>query len=389
MKSWPSWHPGQELKAEHLIGLEDFLLARSSIAETFWHGLEFFEVGTSLRARNEGGTLFVEASWLRGVTPGGHPVVLGHDDKLSGTVSLGGANSVVIDAAIVVNPREQSEKLVFEVGRAPEWNEEAKPGVRNPSKLELGRFRWLSDGSLEMLRRPMVRRFDALRPLDHAWRHWVEPLSSAIGVLVKDLEREKPPFTLWVISLSVELQRLSFEWPSIPIGEVLRRLRLVNWLRILPKERPASIDSLDQESAFFEDEELNGDELPERLAGLLGAKVPRRGRMDADQALNPDDVICTWVDRFWEVKFLRALTGGTLELHIPTQANPPQSLSLQNRDLTYVRSVDGNPKGNLMVYPLGPMPISVGSVYRFRMSKVVPSGLESAEFHFLRDMDDD
>ena len=100
--------------------------------------------------------------------------------------------------------------------------------------------------------------------------------------------------------------------------------------------------------------------------------------------LSPEDFSASWVDRFWEVKFLRPMSSGTVELYIPSKCNPPPNISVQNRELTYVRSVNGQVQGNFMVYPLGAIPIKAGSVYRFRLQKVVPSALEQAEFRFLQ-----
>jgi hypothetical protein len=255
---------------------------------------------------------------------------------------------------------------------------------RKPQVLDLGQFRWSADGGLETVRRPMVRRLAALQPFDEGWHEWVAPLASQVEALVAELERETGPVQLGTAGLAAEVQRLAFEWPSLALPELARRMRLINWLRLPAKERPHPTIYLMGDSPLLA-EDLTGDNLPSRLAELVDTGT-RRPVVETQRRLKPgEDVICTWAERFWEARFLRTLGGGTVELHIPSQANPPRGISVQNKELTYVRTIDGSPRGSFMVYPLGALPVKPGSVFRFRLDKIIPSALSEAEFRFLQD----
>jgi hypothetical protein len=381
MKSWPAWRPGMELKAEHLLGLEDFLLARSNLLEERAHGLDFFDRESSLAVRTDGETTQVEATTLRGVTPGGHPVMLDPEERILAALPEGEPGTPpVFDASIELNHPDFPGKLALLLAPASEGG--APPEAKS-RRLDLGRFRLDPGGALQLVRRPPVRRLEAIRPMDEAWQSWVRPFASRLEALLKELEHEGMSDKLPMFTLAVEAHRLAFEWPSLSVPALVRRLHLMSWLRTPAQDRAPLADYLGA-AARFVDEAVSGEELPERLAEFLAA-YEEKGLTEAQRRLTPEDVVCVWVDRFWEAKFLRPISGGTVELHVPNQANPPPNISLQNRELTYVRSVEGKQQGGVMVYPLGALPVKAGSVYRFRMHQIVPSKLVDAEFRFIQE----
>jgi hypothetical protein len=376
MKTWPGWHPGQELKAAHLLGLEDYVLTRAAILDERCDGVDHLDLDVSLRVHLAGKITTVELRDVRGVTPGGYPVEVEADEVLVEQLDSGGDNAT-FDAAVEVNPAEETEKLALRL-----W----APGAARLERrhLDLGGFHCGPAGALQWVRRPLVRRFDALRPFDESWTQWVQPLTTQIETLVRALDDERPPYPLGLVALATEVQRFAFEWPTLTLAQLLRRLQMINWLRVPPKERAPLEDYLAADTRAML-QETAGQELPRRLGELLDTEV-RHPQEEAQRKLKPgEDVVCTWADRFWEAKFLRPFAGGSVELYIPRSANPPEGLSVQNRELTYVRSVGGVPHGEGMLYRLGALPIKAGSVFRFRLGKVTPAALSEAEFQFVQD----
>ncbi len=379
MQTWPNWQPGMELGAEHLVGLESFLLCRSEIAEGGCRGVEDFDLGSSILVRRvDAMTLEFEVSHLRGVTPGSQPVMLRGEDRLAKKVSLPEEGEGCFDLGIELNVPGSPEKMMLRVvARGAETDSEAP---LPDGLLDLGGFRLDADGLLELVRRPPLRRLDALKPLDHRWREWVEPLRAAIESLAAKLEEER--LTLPMIGLAVELNRLSFQWPSLAIGELFRRLHLVNWLRLPPKDRGHVAEALPDVRSFLE-MGLPSDDLPLSLMGILEVELESSVTTAGPQRLKLDsDLECQWKRHYWAVKFLRKLSSGTLELELPKAAKPPMRISLQNREMTYVRSVEGTSTGDGVVYQLGDLPIFPGALYRFRLSNIVAEHLDSAKWRF-------
>src|SRR5262245_20857991 len=82
-RQWPSWHPNEELKADQLLGLEDFLLARAVLADEEAHGVDLFDWRSDLQIAWFEDGLQTSVKRLRGVTPAGEPVCVTTDEQLS------------------------------------------------------------------------------------------------------------------------------------------------------------------------------------------------------------------------------------------------------------------------------------------------------------------
>jgi hypothetical protein len=272
---WPSWHPETELTANHLCGLEDYLLSRTQILDEGAFGIErISDWRQSIQAEWTGTTVTISVGNLRGVTPGGQPVWL-RDDEPPLTQKIGDEQDPRIftpgqatDVWIIVNSTaERSDKLTLDVvaavsGAVPEW--------KALDSLYLGRYELPYPGGqkLQLVRHPIARRLCAFGPLvDPGWKEWVKPLRERLNSLLA--ENTAPGDRSAASSaLSAELLRLSYEWPFLPIPTLARRLRMIGWLLAYEDNRgsvadiAAAVDPIPSEG-------LTGEDLPRVLAHLL------------------------------------------------------------------------------------------------------------------------
>ncbi|MBK7674246.1 MAG: hypothetical protein IPJ27_05470 [Candidatus Accumulibacter sp.] len=114
-REWPSWHPRQELKADQLLGLEDYLLARAKLIDEEAYGVDHFNWRAGLaieKSEGEEGLYRVSVSGLlRGVTPAGDLVEVRGETQLSGlTPTLNLQRRDDLDLWIEVNPRRVAEE---------------------------------------------------------------------------------------------------------------------------------------------------------------------------------------------------------------------------------------------------------------------------------------
>jgi hypothetical protein len=278
-REWPAWHPNSEVRAQHLLGLEDFLLARAGLADEDAHGVEDLDWRTGVAFEDTGESLVVRVKGLRGVTPAGEPVDVPPDPPLAAAVpgDRGRSSEAVVDLWVEVNVRrpasEDAEapdppKLALRVDSVTlDVSHPLSPGEAH--SLYLGRYRWLYRGKEhELVHRPLVRRLGSFAPHDAAWDAWVQPLRSRIEAALAGAEqrvsRSEPAQAL----VAAEAARLAFEWPALPLPALARRLRLLSWLgqRALKADvRPAV------EAALLGFSVASGEQTPEALARLLAA----------------------------------------------------------------------------------------------------------------------
>src|SRR5687767_9082691 len=140
LRSWPNWQPGQELRADHLIGLEHYLLTRSAFIDAALPGLERFDQDASISVSAAGSALEVSMGALRGLTPGGQPVVLEAEERLTAGLTREDDPSVGFDAAIEVNPRDVEPKFVLRLEKLGGRATLVQPPEPRPERLDLGRF---------------------------------------------------------------------------------------------------------------------------------------------------------------------------------------------------------------------------------------------------------
>jgi hypothetical protein len=278
--AWPAWHSDNPLKADHLLGLEDYLLARAQIIDEGAWGVDAIaDWEESIRldwidppdgepaiARR-----VIRVTSLRGVTRGGHPIVL---DESRGNLEREIHDEVVaeqnFDLAINVNSREAgTPKLTLLLSVPEDGVEGIAEDFHEPQCLYLGRYRISIENqdTLVVVYLPRARRFSGFGPVSgKLWQGWVAPLTERIGNLLAAGGASSSP-------ANTELLRLSYEWSYLPLPALARRLRMVRWLNEWQKTpgTPPEADAGMQEFEAL----VAGDLLPEKLAGLLPDQMAR------------------------------------------------------------------------------------------------------------------
>jgi len=299
-RPWPAWHPLTEVKADHLLGLEDYLLARTALADEHAHGVDLFNWASSVVFESASPLLTVRISRLRGATPVGEPIYLRSDEPLAATLELKPeprrpgqatappAREAILDLWVEVNRRAGEAgaskdslpaKFVLVVEQVMVGPHEPlmPAAVSNEHRLYLGRYRWDAANAAELIHRPLVRRLGALEPHDDAWREWVRPLHASIEALLAQALRSASSGSPASAVLVNALSRLAFEWPAMVIPRLARGLRYVAWLCARQSNSRASevgasedLRSLDE----FPLDKLSGEALPQELARLLPDAAP-------------------------------------------------------------------------------------------------------------------
>jgi hypothetical protein len=281
LNKWPAWHANNELKDEHLLGLEDYVLSRTHILDEQAFGIDYIEDWEkSIQFAWEEKEGVISVGNVRGVTPGGQPVWLGQNEqdrlpprRMVGTTDHSLQGGVEIAIWIDVNSRGgNSDKLTIDSGfvQPGDFFESGTLG-----SLFLGHYRLPHPGGdtgLEVIRRPLCRRLCAFGPVSsQGWKSWVADLQRKLEQLLTALSDST--FGGYAAARS-ELLRLNYEWPVLPIPALARRLRMIAWLLDFEKNHGLAVDLatvIDPLSL----EELTGDELPKALAALLPDALPR------------------------------------------------------------------------------------------------------------------
>jgi hypothetical protein len=282
--TWPAWHPEQELKADHLLALEDYLLTRVLLADDGAWGVESLDDWRhciQAEASGDGMCLAVKVRRVRGVTPGGNHVWLYSDaDWLEAVVErvdqAGG-----FDLWILVNSRERgAPKLSLQ----PAWVPSGELGspvyaYDKPDALYLGRYRVPSpfpEQGLEIVHHPVPRRLSGFGlAAGESWQAWVKPLRERLEAVSQDLA-SRPLATPRQVAAMAELSRLIFEWPVLTIPMLARRLQLIAWLREA-SEGPLTAPDPAIAASPFALAEITGDRLPQALADLIKLGRERTG----------------------------------------------------------------------------------------------------------------
>ena len=267
---WPAWHAGNQLHADDLLALEDYLLTRVHLAEDGAAGVDGVANWTeSIRQELVEGKRILKVGGVEGVTPAGQPVHLSAEDPLICPSWDGDELNPgdLFDLGIRVNSREKDAAKLTLIARPMQSTSERADipsDFYNANTLYLGRYRIPRTEQavpLTMEYKPRPRRFCGFGPVgDPAWRGWVNPLADRLENLLRGVEGSASP-------VSVELARLAWEWPLITVPALTRRLRMVHWL-VARQEKPglapdfaAALDPADNA--------LDGNDLPAALARLL------------------------------------------------------------------------------------------------------------------------
>jgi hypothetical protein len=311
MNSWPVWKPGSILKAAHLLGAEDYLLARWGFGAEAMPGVERFHPGEGLRLERSEKGIVVRLTAVRGVTRDGQPVVVEDAVGLTMELPVGEQTGVTFDLAAVVNAPAAADKVSLQ---AAEVAEGAAPPVRAANELDLGRFGGPAGRTPRLIRRPLVRRFAAL-PDSAEWRTWVEPVRQALSQLYA---QAGPPTTPAGAAFAAEFYRIGYAWPRLLIPELVDGLRYVGRLTALTRRPAGEMLPILRDPPGLPPAELDGDRLPQWV--IQEAQLPAAG----PEASRPliEGVDCTpfaWEGEQLVVALAAPLPPGRLEVRVPVE----------------------------------------------------------------------
>ena len=309
---WPAWHPGDILRAEDLLGLEDYLLTRSGIAQKI-AGVESLDAD-SIRLAAEDGRLHFSVGGVRGVTPHGQPVVLTEGSGLR--YKLGGADGArFFDLSVRVNVRgnaqgDRPRKLTLSVGPL---GEEDAPYGGGPEELYLGRYSWDdAAGRVGLVARPAVTHLGAIGGTE-GWEQWTAPIRDRLSGLIARLEGSGKEATHRQLSALALAYRVGFGWPHMPIGRLSFNLQAIKWLLVDTDPVVTGCDAV-----LPLPDSHNSEALPMWLA----SHVDQDSSTFPGHELRPDrDVKVSFEQAGQKVvyTFLQGLRQGRLELHLRPQ----------------------------------------------------------------------
>jgi len=336
VKRWPTWYPGKPLTAQDLIGLEEYLLSRSSIHHHGYGVVDFDYYSISVK-QTTAASFSVVVSELRGITPSGQPVIVSAGvNSIECVTDISLADGVHVDLAVRVNPDFSRElptgtdhrKLSLQCRRR------AKPDrPAEESQLDLGGYVWNAKlGSPELWRRPEVYSLTALKPLDVAWRQWVTPLQSAIHDVSEELSKTSlSPLTMPGNRLAAltEISRLSVSFEYLPIEELAFRIKLLKALVASESRNEGSILDLSVKSS-----ETRGDDLPASLGRLLRSAELDQITIGLRLREHEDFVLTQSADGA-VFQFKRDLSPGIIELRLRGASGTNTLGVSRNESLSY------------------------------------------------------
>lgn len=297
---WPAWKKGLALRARHLAGMEDYLLAGHRFLGLD-PGLERFHSDKSVRLQDN--KILVQN--LSGLTPAGEPVLVGDADGETLTSDALGndcfdlfvRNASPSDGA--PSPSQLGTKLNLHVCPC---HAKGAPPLRKDHQHRLYVGRWqLRGSSIELLNKPLPRRLDALYSLAD-WESWVKPVRDQIEAqLLARLSSSavtRDPLELGVMALLVTL---AVDWATLPLGQLAEAFVRVGRYRHLISEH-GHLPAPPLPQAYRVPESLEATEIPARLLEYMQTK---EGRRDSTLMLEGREYS---VDRnsgpgTWKVKF--------------------------------------------------------------------------------------
>lgn len=276
--NWPTWHKGKELRSADLHGLEDYLLSPTKWFLRPGYGVDqlgpdsiFLEVGSESR---------IHVRLLRGITSGGHPIVLSSPQR---TLAVGISDpderyDVYVAVGLGKEPTAESE-AALEPGKLSVMVQEnaghSQVDEHEVDRLFLGTvaFSEEKDGQRRASwdRLPFVRRIDAIYDLDR-WSDWVLPLSSQLGELLRGPRPSKLASDVQAAYQS-QLFHLAFHWRTLPIPTFVGAIGYLQWLL---DDGPSKWSPKQEIASWYEPDLRSwpGEDVPKRLAKQLETLRP-------------------------------------------------------------------------------------------------------------------
>lgn len=208
-----------ELKAKELYGWEDFLFARCRFLGTD-AGLETMNAHNSVKV--VGDRLLV--SDLSGLTAAGQPVRLTNKDS---GLEIPIASHNIVDLFIaLIDPETEADNRASRLSLVMEdvLNVDVKSPEWDTHRHDLYLGRWRVQGKLLMVKRPLVRRLDALRGFD-GWEEWTAPLWKALRNLLNKEARFADKSSTMASVRCFFVADLGLRWWRLPISELVVRLQ--------------------------------------------------------------------------------------------------------------------------------------------------------------------
>ena len=272
---WPAFRPKQQLPAQELYAFERYLLARNRVLPRLAHGVTSLSFERGFRYDEPSKTLVV--SDLRGLTPGGYPIVVRPEGSPNPTegddaLSVRIEDMSVFDLFVSIQTEPLPELDNQTAGRKLQLETESvhkqgPPAELRADRLYLGRIE-IVDEQLSIHTKPIAHHLGALEDrsmLDE----WTTPFKSAVNQLVQQLsdiyrtqdQRNRNPS---LVGAMVTAQQLQTTWSQLSWAELSDLVSTIQSLL------PGTLIQDDIEwEARWDPESASGENQPHELARTL------------------------------------------------------------------------------------------------------------------------
>jgi len=288
-RAWPTWQPGGELRAEDLLGLEDYLLSRHLFNGNDWGVDKIAQDSVVITVEENTATVTVNA--VRGLTRGGQPVIVESSIPQTFDIKLASNNTLDVDVALQINEPtvESKSEMPIENGRVrhldskitlhveSDCNAEQRQSLQvRKNGLYLGSYRWKS-GETWLRKKPRVRSLVALEDFPD-WREWTQPLVCELGKLV--VQHSRPHTEVAAQMASQQLLLALHRWKHLTVSEWTHLANILHWAETF---QPHGWES----QAFKDTDRINthdwqGEDLPKNIIALI------HGLLEQGSALGPE-----------------------------------------------------------------------------------------------------
>jgi len=357
---WPLWQSGRELGAEHLLGLEDFLLSRHHFEGSDW-GVEKMALNSVQIIVDEKDVrvnkIHVTVNEISGLTPSGRPVIVDPDHpikqqtldfKLSSKDSL---NVVLrfndrLDKANT-SPVGTKDSRTLPLDSKISIHAELDSTLQHRQSLQtkanslfLGTYAYERNdkgGETRLIHKPRVRSLGVLENFlgRKEWKEWTQSLVTELAALLAQHSRLNT--TAAAHLSSQQLLLALYRWKQLSVVEWTQLADILRWAAQLQPQDWQSHAYDNTESTNTDD--WQGDDLPKNIIALLQGLLEQKTGL-GDPLIKGVDYEYTQI-RGGDIiiKLSSMLKGRYLCLGISTlcgtdAANLPQLTQPDNHDFT-------------------------------------------------------